>query len=187
MQLKCCTFSLLQQHCSPVLSSHAFQSKKICLVDNVFHQRCKIEEVLASFTERTPTETPVPSNNNNDHVHLSYPSYAFLPQLLTISELVVKQMDGPFIYDCSILQSMPLPSQFQKSFTDGGEVGMILAQYVCISDSNIKQEPPDVLVVLSPLHPNGIVLPKLIVAIHPSHELVQTADFMYRINPQLFA
>ena len=30
--------------------------------------------------------------------------------------------------------------------------------------------------VLSPLHPNGIVLPKLIAAIHPSHELVEQRD-----------
>ena len=72
---------------------------------------------------------------------------------------------------------MPSLSQFESPLLME-QWGWYDSCIVCsISDNNIEQEPPDVLVVLSPLHPNGIVLPKSIVAIHPSHELVQRDGF----------
>ena len=49
---------------------------------------------------------------------------------------------------------------------------VVTVEDVCISNSNFKQKPKDVAVELPTLHPHMVVLPQLVILVHPSHVAV---------------
>ena len=81
----------------------------------------------------------------------------------TFSVVVLREMDGLFASCCNRSQSADLHGSLEVLHFHPLVLGVMLAKNAGICDQQVKQEPEDILVVLSTLQLHMIITTKLII------------------------